>query len=158
MPTVTMTIKLITPAGDNKPGSIVGMDGSRLGAWPETIGLFEVGKTYEVEFTETTKNNRVFRNVKGAKLATSAPPREPFVSGLYRPNEVTSAPLAGHHSFSSDDERIFVVALLKSGLESGQVKFDKRALWEATQMLRGLHRFTFGAEGIEPRPFMEAAE
>lgn len=158
MPFVTMTIKLITPAGDNKPGSIVGMDGSRLGAWPETICLFEVGKTYEVEFTEAVKNNRTYRNVKGAKLATPAPAREPFVSGAYRSNEATSVPPAGHRLPSSDDERIFVVALLKSMIESGQIKNDKRALWEATQMLRGLYRFTFGAEGIEPRPFMEAAE
>jgi hypothetical protein len=61
MPTTTMTIKLINPPGSTGRGSIVGTDDQRLGIFPEKVALFEVGKTYEIEFTETDRNGKTLR-------------------------------------------------------------------------------------------------
>lgn len=72
--TTTLTVKLINPPAPGKSrGSIVGMDGQRIGAFGEKIGLFEVGKTYEVEYVESEYNGSMLKNVRSAKEIASAP-------------------------------------------------------------------------------------
>jgi hypothetical protein len=139
MPSTTMTIKLINPPGSTGRGSIVGTDDQRLGIFPEKVALFEVGKTYEIEYTETDRNGKTLRNVKGAKQvagptpqALQASPPAPTGNGHYRQTDPVDA------------ERMFVTKLLGDAITSGAVKFDKQELWSATQMLRGLWKHTFG--------------
>ena len=146
----TLTVKLINPPGSTGRGSIVGTDDQRLGVFPEKVALFEVGKTYEIEFTETDRNGKTLRNVKSAKQVAGPSPQT---------SQAASPPAAngnGHGYGHKDSEQIFVVALLKSLIEAGELKNDKQQLWAATQMLRGLYKHTFGFD--ETSRHLQAAE
>jgi hypothetical protein len=98
MPSLIMTVKLINePEGENSRGSIVGTDGARLGLFSEKLHLFEVGKTYEIEYTEKPQGNRTLRNVRSAKqvaapatLLTTSTPSPTTTSG--RNTSVCSPP------------------------------------------------------------------
>ncbi len=139
-----LTVKLINQPGSTGRGSIVGTDDQRLGVFPEKVGLFEVGKTYEIEFTETDRGGKTLRNVKSAKLIATASPQaqQAFTSGAYRRPEATPAATPFR-----TPEQLFVETLLGHGLTSGAVKWEKQELWSATQMLRGLWKHTFGFDG-----------
>jgi hypothetical protein len=167
MPTTTLTVKLINPPGSTGRGSIVGTDDQRLGIFPEKVALFEVGKTYEVEYVETDRNGKTLRNVKSAKPIAAASPQQgqqtaaasqPSGSGngYYRPTS------------PEDSERMFVCATLTALIRAGEVKNDKAQLFHTTNMLRLLYQHTFangstGAGGTftagdANRPRLVAAE
>ena len=75
MPSMIMTVQLINPPGSpNERGNIVGTNGERLGVFTEKVDLFEVGKTYEIEYTEKQQGNRKLRNVRSAKPVAGTPP------------------------------------------------------------------------------------
>jgi hypothetical protein len=143
MPSMTMTIKLINPPGSTGRGSIVGTDDQRLGVFPEKVALFEVGKTYEVEYTETDRNGKTLRNVKSAKqvaspaaqqAAASAPAANGngYGNGNYRPTD------------PADAKRIFVCANLTAMIRAGKVENTKESLWATTQILCQVYDHTFG--------------
>jgi hypothetical protein len=150
MPSTTLTIKLINPPGSTGRGSIVGTDDQRLGVFPEKVGLFEVGKTYEIEYTETDRGGKTLRNVKSAKLIAAASPAA-------QPAAAAAAPASGanghghqqHYRETSDRdaERMWVCATLTALIRAGEVKNDKRQLWETTNMLRALWSHSFGNGG-----------
>lgn len=144
MPTTTMTIKLINQPGSTGRGSIVGTDDSRLGVFSEKVGLFEVGKTYEIEYVETDRNGKTLRNVKSAKQVAGPSSQAPQAASALAPP--TNGHGNGHYRQTDpvDAERMFVTKLLGDAITSGSVKFDKQELWSATQMLRGLWKHTFG--------------
>jgi hypothetical protein len=125
--TTTMTIKLINQPGSTGRGSIVGTDDQRLGVFPEKVGLFEVGKTYEIEYTETDRRRQ--------------PQGQPAANGQGNGN--------GHYRETSDKdaERMWVCATLTALIRAGEVKNDKRQLWETTNMLRALWSHSFGNGG-----------
>jgi hypothetical protein len=149
MGTTTLTVKLINPPGSTGRGSIVGTDDQRLGIFPEKVGLFEVGKTYEIEYTETDRGGKTLRNVKSAKQIAGASPQgqqgqQPAATngnghgnggGYYRPTS------------PEDSERMFVCATLTALIKAGEVKNDKAQLFHTTNMLRALWQHTFGNGG-----------
>jgi hypothetical protein len=143
MPTTTLTVKLINPPGSTGRGSIVGMDDQRLGVFSEKVGLFEVGKTYEIEFTETDRGGKTLRNVKSATLkAGASPPAQQAAAvpsngngngnGHYRPTDPTDA------------KRIFVCANLTAMIRAGKVDNTKESVWATTQLLCQVYDHTFG--------------
>jgi len=109
-----------------------------------------VGKTYEIEFTETDRNGKTLRNVKSAKLVAAA-------STQGQPAAAATAPATnGHggngHSYykptsPEDSERMFVCATLTALIRAGEVKNDKAQLFHTTNMLRALWNHTFGNGG-----------
>ena len=144
MGTTTITVKLINQPGSTGRGSIVGANDERLGIFPEKVGLFEVGKTYEIEFTETDRNGKTLRNVKSAKQVAGPGP------------QASSAPTANGHTNDNgyykptspeDSERMFVCATLTALIRAGEVKNDKAQLFHTTNMLRALWNHTFGNGG-----------
>jgi hypothetical protein len=142
MGTTTFTVKLINSPGSTGRGSIVGTNDERLGVFPEKVGLFEVGKTYEIEYVETDRNGKTLRNVKSAKQVAGISPQaqQPAPSSNSHGNG------NGHYRQTDpvDAERMFVTKLLGDAITSGAVKFEKQELWSATQLLRGLWKHTFG--------------
>jgi hypothetical protein len=173
MPTTQMTIKLINQPGSTGRGSIVGTDDQRLGIFPEKAGLFEVGKTYEIDYTETDRNGRTLRNVKNAKQVAASPPAsEPFVSGAYRPSATTQAAAApasngnGYYRPTSpqDSERMFVCSLMNAFIQAGKIEPEQWKVITAINVLRTAYQKTFGFDDriFTPseagRPRMVAAE
>ena len=132
MSTVIMTVNMINQPNGSSRGSIVGTDGQRIGCFDDKIGLFQVGKTYEIEIIEKEYNGRRLKNVKSAKevaaTTVAQTAAEPISNGLCH----------------SKDREIWTAALYKSAIESGQVNvFDKQQMWEAGQIFLGLHRHLF---------------
>jgi hypothetical protein len=85
---VTITVAdIIPPTQERKRGSIVGIDGTRIGVFAEKVGQFQIGKTYEVD-----TGDGQYPNVRSAKPTASASAATPFVSGAYRQNAPASAP------------------------------------------------------------------
>lgn len=136
MPNIRMTVKYIN---DPKPGkvrgSIKGTDDSFLGVHQDKLSQFEVGKTYDIEYTE----NGEWKTVTSAR---EIPIEKPHLVT----NEAKPASSSGTYreTCAKDAERMFVCATLGALIKAGEVKNDKRQLWEATNMLRGLWGATFG--------------
>lgn len=120
---------------------IITTDGRRLGIWTDQMDKLgiEQGGTYEVETQAKEVNGRTLTNIVKAKRIANAAPGVP--QGLHNPCK---------------DEQIFVLALLKSLIEAGEIKNDKTQLWATTQMLRGLWKHSFGF--VEPAQGLQAAE
>lgn len=135
MPTIRMCIKYINPPKQGKQrGSIKGTDDTFIGCFPDKLALFEPGRTYDIEVTETESNGVTYQNVKSAKLVEIAPAAaaSSSTSNTYR------------ETCPSDAKRMFVCAQLSALIRAGEVKNDKAALWTTTQMLCALWDHTFG--------------
>jgi len=106
----------------------------RLGVWTDKVGAFglEQGGTYEVETESKDFNGRTLTNIVQAKRSTAPAVKQ------------TAAEPMSNGTYQSKDEEIWTAALLKSAIESGQLKYnDKQALWEAGQTFRALRRHLF---------------
>jgi hypothetical protein len=156
-----LTVKLINQPGSTGRGSIVGTDDQRLGVFSEKVGLFEVGRTYEVEYIETARNGRTLRNVKNAKQVAGAPASEPFVSGAYRPPPALQ-PAPPAVPFRTP-EQLFVQGLAEAYIASGRCA-NPGELKETVTKLREVWRQTFGFDdrvftpGEAGKPRLVAAE
>ena len=140
MPIMTMTVKYVNPPKAGKQrGSIKGTDDQILGVFADKMHLFEPGSTYEIEYTETLSSGVIYRNVKSA--TTVAAPA--ITTG--------AAPSSGFNTYretsANDAKRMFVCANLSALIRAGEVKNDKAALWNATQLLCSLWDHTFGEAG-----------
>jgi hypothetical protein len=141
---VTLTVAEIKwPAEGKARGNIIAADGRKFGCFREKFGLFQVGCTYDVEISDGQ-----YQNVVNAKQVAVSPaaqqaaaPSAPGANGngngngYYRPTS------------PEDSERMFVCATLTALIRAGEVKNDKRQLWETTNMLRALWTHTFGNGG-----------
>jgi hypothetical protein len=147
--TTTMTIKLINQPGSTGRGSIVGTDDQRLGVFPEKVGLFEVGKTYAIEFTETDRGGKTLRNVKSAKLvaaspaAQSAAPTAPATNGNGNGNGHKSGNGNGHSAAFRTPEQLFVCEILTAYIGTGKCT-NPAELKDTIVKLRDAWRVTFG--------------
>ena len=137
MATMRLVIKYVNePKPGKNRGSIKGTENEFFGVPQALLRLFEVGKTYDVTYTE----NGEWKTVTGASEAQVAavipmagkPAAAPSNGGAYR------------ETCAKDAERMFVCATLVALIKAGEVKNDKRALWETTNLLRGLWGATFG--------------
>lgn len=138
MPTIRMCVKYVNPPKPGKQrGSIKGTDDTFIGCFPDKLALFEPGRTYDIEVTETESNGVTYQNVKSAKPVETAPAAA-----------AASTPANGNNSYretsASDARRMFVCSQLNALIRSGEVKNDKAQLWTTTQMLCALWDHTFG--------------
>lgn len=136
MPTTTMTIQYVNPPKNGKQrGSIKSTDGDMLGCFADKLHLFEVGGTYEIEYTQTESGGTTYQNVKSAtRVETPA-------------NATSHAPVGGdifRQTHPIDSERMFLCSVLNAFIQSGAVKLDKSELAAATTIIRGLYRFNYG--------------
>lgn len=141
MPTHTMTIADIThPKPDKKRGAVKGTDGARFGCFAEKIGLFEIGKTYEIEHTDGE-----YKNVTSAKPAVASVHSLDAARAAAAP--ATSSPPRdkefGWQTHPVDAERMFVCSTLNAFIAAGKVSLDSKELAAATIKLRGLWNYTF---------------
>jgi hypothetical protein len=143
MPKVEFTVAEIKlpPAGKDR-GNIVTTDGRKYGLFREKISLCQVGGHYEAEVTEGQ-----YCNIVSAKLIAAASPQgQPAAPTAPAP----SANGNGQHyrpTSPEDAERMWVCATLTALIRAGEVKNDKRQLWETTNMLRALWSHSFGNGG-----------
>ena len=133
-----ITIASIEP---KEPRSVVHTtDRQRLGVWADKLGAFglEQGGTYEVETESKNVNGHTLTNIVQAKRSSAPAVKqtaaEPISNGIYQ----------------SKDREIWTAALLKSAIESGQLKYDdKQAMWSAGQMFMALHKHLFTTDVLQ---------
>lgn len=117
------------PQNGKKVGAVIAKDGQRFEIWPEKLAGIVVGKSYEVTVADRDFNGRTIRKILKATPAAS--------NGAT--TRVAPTPVTG-------TESDFVGRALAALIAVGAVANDKRQLYEATLMLRGLWGATFGAQ------------
>lgn len=141
MGTSTVTVAYVNPPKEGrKTGSIKTIDGAFYDVYPEKLGLFEHNGIYEIEYSEREYNGRTYRTVTSVAGKGMAPPRQGGGgrNNQYRP----TAP--------QDAERMYVCALLASGIRAGVLDLSTVAVASATNALRAAWAETFGADALRP--------
>ena len=150
----TVTVKYVNPPKDGKKrGTIKTTDDQFIGVWADKIHLFEVGKTYELEMTETESNGVTYRNVKTVKMVETPPAQVAAAAaavsggGTYR------------ETCAKDAERMFTCSILNAFIQAGKVDLNGPQLVNHTLMLRKVWQHTFGqtAEAAAAVPAKVAA-
>jgi hypothetical protein len=138
-----ITVQYVNPPkGGKKRGTIKDSSGNLYGVWPDKIGLFQPGSTYDVEINEShATNGEIFKNIVDGVLCA------PRKNTTAPPATAPSVPMGGNGgNYTNKDEQIWTVALLKSFIEAGEIHPDKDDLISAVQILREVWRRTFGKE------------
>jgi len=119
------------PQYGKKVATVIAKGGDKFEIWPEKLVDLKAGAKYEVDVAEREYNGRTIRKI------TNATP----VNG-------TAKPANGHAptATTADGEPEFVATVLAALILKGEVANNKRQLFDATQMLRGLWGATFGGE------------
>lgn len=144
MSTLTMTIAEINlPKPDKKRGIIKGTNGNRLGCFAEKIGLFEIGKTYEIEHSDGEYQNVISAKLTVGPVVQLAAAREAAAAPASAPREKEF----GWQTHPVDAERMFVCSILNAYIAAGKVGLDKGELASTTMMLRGLWNYAFVSNG-----------
>jgi hypothetical protein len=151
MPKETITVKYLNPPREGKKrGSIKTTDDRFFGVFPETIHLFNVGGTYEIEYTDGEYANVKPGSVK--QVASSAPLVPAVAPPPPRAGEGGEGEALAHvrtdyfrQTHPIDAERMFVCSLLNAAIAKGLVTLDRKQLAETTLMLRGLWNYAFVA-------------
>jgi hypothetical protein len=132
------------PAVANRSGTVVTMDGQKLDCWPDKLAAIRVGMSYEIETSSREKNGRTYVSitkatpVNGTASTTNGNgTAHPVANG----NGSSHTPAA---TGSLSTEAAFVREVLAALILKGEVPYTKRALFDATQTLRGLYGATFG--------------
>ena len=121
------------PQYGKKVATVIAKGGDKFEIWPEKLADLKAGAKYEVEVAERDYNGRTFRKITKATPA----------NGAAKPTTNGSATGTTAHT---DGEPEFVATVLAALIMKGEVANNKRQLFDATQMLRGLWGATFGGQ------------
>jgi len=119
------------PQYGKKVATVIAKGGDKFEIWPEKLADLKAGAKYEVDVAERDYNGRTIRKI------TKATP----VNGAAKPAN-GHAPTAT----TADCEPEFVATVLAALIMKGEVANNKRQLFDATVMLRGLWGATFGGQ------------
>ena len=118
------------PQNGKKVAKVIAKGGQEFEIWPEKLAGIQVGARYEIDVAEREYNGRTIKKITKATPA----------NGAAKPNG--HAPTAT----TADGEPEFVATVLAALIMKGEVANNKRQLFDATQMLRGLWGATFGGQ------------
>jgi hypothetical protein len=121
------------PQYGKKTATVIAKGGDKFEIGPEKLADVRVGSKYDVDVAEREYQGRTIRKITKATLANGAA----VPSGAN--GHSTSLPTAG-------GEPEFVGTVLAALIMKGEVANNKRQLFDATQMLRGLWGATFGGQ------------
>jgi len=120
------------PQYGKKVATVIAKGGDKFEIWPEKLVDLKAGAKYEVDVAERDYNGRTIRKITKATPANGA--AKPVPNG-----HATTAT-------TPDGEADFVGTVLAALVMKGEVANNKRQLFEATNMLRGLWGATFGGQ------------
>lgn len=118
------------PQNGKKLAKVKARTGEEFNIWPDKLSVLNVGQRYEVEVEESEFKGRTYRKI---------------IKVTPVPGTSTNGATAEKMCRASDAEQAFVTTTLTALIRAGEVKNDKRALWETTQLLRQLWQHGFGA-------------
>jgi hypothetical protein len=144
----TITVDRIFPAkAQGKSANIKDTSGLLFGVWPDKLGLFNVGETYEIEFSSKVSNGVTYRDIKTAKMvARSEPPS--LQSGATRTASPPGAPSGQYFRPTSpkDARRMFICSQMNALITSHQVQVSAQGIADSIVMLADAYDATLGRE------------
>jgi hypothetical protein len=120
------------PQNGKKVAKVIAKGGQEFEIWPEKLAGIQVGARYEIDVAEREYNGRTIKKITKATPANGAAAK-PAANG--------SATGTTAHT---DGEPAFVATVLAALIMKGEVANNKRQMFDATEMLRGLWGATFG--------------
>ena len=156
---ITMTIaKIQLPKPGEVRGWIKGTDNLIIGVFADKIGMFQVGKTYNIVGETREANNKTYLNFKSAVLAQpdartrpvdNVAPMQPQRQNAAQrlPQERDEPSYATPSGAGSKDEQIFVMCGLKEFIRAGSVDPNPQSVIKVVMMLRSAWASTFGSAG-----------
>lgn len=137
MPKATITIAFVNPPKEGaKSGTLKTKNNEIYGCWPDKLGHFAVGKTYEVEYTEREHNGKTYKNVTHGKEVQ--PPAQ--TTGTGNGGGYTRQPTS-----PVDAERMFVCGAINAAIQGGHLPIEGGAVEGAVNAMRQVWEKTFGA-------------
>jgi hypothetical protein len=119
-------------------GKKVATGGQKYEIWPEKLAGLRVGAKYDVDIAERDFNGRTIRKITKATPVNGAACHDDHCGPRVKPGDFDRS--------VSDiaDEAEFIGKNLAALILKGEVRYDKRQLFDATEMLRGLWGATLG--------------
>lgn len=149
MPTAIVTVKYVNPPKEGKKrASIKTTDDVLFGVWANQIGQYEVGKSYEIDYSD----DNGFFTIKSSRPIVLAERPSPSVVPI---KSASPAPTANGNSRygTTDDrtaERIFVCGALNAAIQGGRIELTGTRVEDTVRMLREVWSVTFG-ETLSPQ-------
>jgi hypothetical protein len=122
------------PREGKKKASIKTDDDQIFGVWPRQLGLFQPGRSYKIEFEESTWKGQTYRTITKC---------EPAADVEERTNEAGTSSQRGSQTNSVEAQ--FVARVLSASIMLGAVKLERDSLTSATKLIRTVYRDTFVA-------------
>jgi len=158
--TGTITVHQIMPAkGPGKSAWIKDVDGMMFGIWPDKIGLYREGASYDIEYTENVKNGTTYRDIKSGTMvkAPSEPQRDDRQPERSAPSQRIEPPKATSPNGNGagtyyrptaprDSERMMVCSLMNAFIATGRIDCARDHLTAAINELRAAYAATFGQQ------------
>lgn len=130
MSTAAVSVAFVNQPKEGKAkGSIKTTEGEYYEVFPNQLGLFRPGASYEIDYSERNWNGKTYRTVNKCR-----PQDKPAV---VRSSE--QAPVAGGNS----EEFEFVARALSASIQACAVEYTQQGLTEAARMLRQAYRDAF---------------
>jgi hypothetical protein len=127
------------PKVGKKVAKVVAAGGQEFEIWPEKLAGLQVGARYDVDVDEREYNGRTIKKITKATPANGA--AKPAGNGRQDAFGISAAPAP-----VTSGEPQFVATVLAALIMKGEVVNNKRQLFEATNMLRGLWGATFSGQ------------
>lgn len=157
----TITVaRILQPKAPRKPAWIEGADGVRYSIWPDKLGQFREGETYEIKFQ--TSNG--YHNIKDARAATkpspapeqftggrSNPPARSLSSAATGPQQQAQQPNGNGGSYyrptsPKDSERMFTCSIINAFIQTGRIDCNRDTLAGHIEEIRAAYAMTFGQD------------
>lgn len=146
----TITVERIFPAkAQGKSANIKDTSGLLFGVWPDKLGLFNVGGTYEIEYSSKVSNGVTYRDIKTVKMvARDEPP--PQASRSAAPAATSPNGNGSGQYFRptspKDARRMFICSQMNALITSHQVQPTAQGVADAIVMLADAYDATLGRE------------
>ncbi len=130
-------------APGKKMAAVVALGGQRYSVWPEQLAALRIGEMFDVEVESWERNGRKHHKIVQATPVNGTASHTANSNGAAKPasNGSGSAPAVGPVSAT---EAAFVRELLVAMVMKGDVvATNKRQMFDAALMLRGLYGATF---------------
>lgn len=127
MSTAAVKVAFVNQPKEGKTkGSIKTSEGEYYEVFPNQLGLFRPGASYEIDYSERNWNGKTYRTVNKCR-----PQDKPAV---VRSDE-QQASVAGN-----SEELEFVARVLSASIQACAVEYTQQGLAEAARMLRNVYR------------------
>jgi hypothetical protein len=135
------------PQYGRKMAHVIAASGETFEVYPRLLALMKIGGQYKIDVAEREFQGRVIKKITKVESAAAARANGYAAPNGHAPPAASPPPQGGRVSpqAGKDCESEFVGRALAALIAGGHVPYDNKALFDATNVLRGLYGATFGA-------------